>query len=441
VKKPNLNKHWFEMLTATTGVFLLAISLLTEVARLGAATGWGQKQRDLAIWGGSLLLVAGAMLSARRLGWVTRITASEEAHTTASAVDKPLYKQLPREVIARSSVRSVLVSVIGTVFVVLVVNLAARWYLDHYAVNPSVKTVSQKWEILQNMSAPVEWLILGDSSCNQGVVPEKIESMLGGTAINLCTISPMTLLNDALMLDKYLDKFGPPKNVLIVHSYVILGEELKPLIVAKVPLPWGVSDQYRFSPELLSILEQLEISLARYFPLYFENRELRSILLDGFVSPSSLLRSEYHVDLTAKGYMPMFEPRPVDLTGILESLQKEDFLVTNISYVAIEHILALADQHGINVYITHGPMYEELYENRLFQERWAKIRAWWSDIDRRSDQVTYIGSVLTFPLNQMQGEVEHVIHSAAEMYTEKLALEIMRIQHAASSRPVRHQGE
>jgi hypothetical protein len=107
---------------------------------------------------------------------------------------RPPYRQLTREIMAPSSVHSVLISVLGTFFVVLVVNLAAIGYLNHYTTNRGYWLVRQKWDILQGLEAPVEWLILGDSSGNQGLVPERLREKLGGAAINVCTVGNLTLL-------------------------------------------------------------------------------------------------------------------------------------------------------------------------------------------------------------------------------------------------------
>jgi hypothetical protein len=422
VNKLTPNKYWFAMLAVMSGAVILAIAFLIDAIKLGKKAIFGVKQIVSYVLGSGMILAAGALLIARQRNWVSKITLFKAIRISAGTT----------EVVAPSSVRSVLISVSGTVILVLVFNFAALWYLDRCSINPSAKTVSQKWEILQNMQAPVEWLVLGDSSCNQGVVPETLESYLGGTTINLCTIAPMTMLNDALMLDAYIEKFGPPLNVLIVHTFDILSVELNYLIFAKVPIPWGISKKYRFSPELISIEDQVKVSLVRHFPLYFDNRSIKESIYNFLRFPSSLFREEYRVHLTQKGYMPIFEPWlkgvEAELKIELERLNQADFLVTDISRVAVDRIITLAEQYSINVYIANSPVYEAFYENPLFQNYFAKIQEWWRDVDKQSDYITYIPSVITFPLNQMQ-ELFHVIHSAAEIYTEKIALKIITVLH------------
>ena len=439
MKKPDLNKHWLEILMVLSGALMLAVSFFADAVGLGDAGGFGLKQVVLAALGSGMLVVAGVLLRARRRGWTPTVAFLEAAQGPVTIAEGKMrfYKQLSREVSTPSSTRSVLISVVGTIFVVLAANLAALWYLDHYSTNRGPELVEQKWKILQNMQTPVDWLVLGDSTGNQAVVPETLESRLGGTAVNLCTIVPMTTLDDAMMLDVYIDKFGPPNNVLIVHSYDILPVELSPLIFAKIPLPWGISPRYRFSPALIGVKEQVQISVARHFPLYFENRTLKSIISDGIKSPDTLFASEFHLDLTSQGYMPMMEARPQDVeedTKLhIEGIMESAFVVSDINRVAIDHIITLADHYAINVYITTGPLYESFYENRVFQDFFSEIQGWWSEVANRSERVHYLASISTFSRDQMQ-EVDHATHAAAEMYTEEICSEVVRVQQIRIAR-------
>ncbi|HEX9926601.1 MAG TPA: hypothetical protein VGD99_28400 [Anaerolineae bacterium] len=432
MKKLNFNKYWVEIVIAGTGILMLAVAFLSDLIGVGGASGFGLKQLVLVVVGSGLIVSAGVVLKARQVGWLPKFTLLEEAESDVHPADTVPYKQLTREILIVANARSVLTSVLGTMLLVLAVNFAAMWYIDHYISNTGLELVEQKWKILQNMEAPVDWLVLGDSTGNQGVVPEILENELGGTALNLCTIVPMTTLDDALMLDVYIDKFGPPRNLVIVHSYDALSTPMSPLTFAKVPLPWGVSSRYRFSPALISISQQIQIAVARHFPVYFENGTLKTIIFDGLKSPETLFVSrKAHLGLTSKGYMPRYEPRPEDVEddkeGHLEGIQSEEFFVTDVNIVAVDHIAALAEQHGINVYIVTGPLYEDLYKDEVFQERFAQIQAWWSEAAGRSEYVHYVTSVSTFPSDEME-EVDHATHLAAEQYTENVSSEIMKLQ-------------
>jgi hypothetical protein len=432
VKKVNFSKHWLEIGMAGMGILMVAVAVLSDLVGAGGASGFGFKQLVLVIVGSGLIVLAGVVLKARQVGLLPTFTLLDEAESDVHPADTAPYKQLTREILIASNVRSVLTSVLGTIVLVLAVNFAAMWYIDRYISNTGLELVEQKWKILQNMEAPVDWLVLGDSTGNQGVVPEILENELGGTALNLCTIVPMTTLDDALMLDVYIDKFGPPKNILIVHSYDAVSTEMSPFIFARVPLPWGVSSRYRFSPALISISQQIQIAVARHFPVYFENGTLKNVIFDGLKSPETLFVSrKVNLGLTSKGYMPRYEPRPEDVEddkeGHLEGIQSEEFFVTEVNIVAVDHITALAEQHGINVYIVTGPLYEDLYEDRIFQEYFAKVQAWWSEAAGRSEYVHYVTSVSTFPSDEME-EVDHATHLAAEQYTENVSSEIMKLQ-------------
>ena len=78
-------------------------------------------------------------------------------------------------------------------------------------------------------------LILGDSSAAQGVDPEFWTNASGESAINLATIGDATVVNDAWMLETYLERFGRPNKVVIVHAYDIWHRELKQNVVVQIP--------------------------------------------------------------------------------------------------------------------------------------------------------------------------------------------------------------
>jgi hypothetical protein len=53
----------------------------------------------------------------------------------------------------------------------------------------------------KTVDEPVDWLILGDSSVNQGVIPSIFEDEFGERAINLGTNGIMITLDDLWMIE------------------------------------------------------------------------------------------------------------------------------------------------------------------------------------------------------------------------------------------------
>jgi len=338
---------------------------------------------------------------------------------------RPSYRQLTREVMALSSVHSVLISVLGMFFVVLVVNLVAIGYLNHYTTNRGYWLVRRKWDILQGLDAPVEWLILGDSSGNQGLVPERLREKLGGTAINVCTVGNLTLLEDVWMLETYIGRLGPPQNVLIVHAYDVWPREIGLAFVAKIPFPWRF---FSSLPASVGLKERAEILLLRYVPLYSENVTLSKTILAGVRSPGSLFKDCFR--LQSSGYMKSSKSLPewveYDAWVHIKFITENDFVLSDVNRSAMDRLIALADRYGINVYVANGPLYKGLCESEQFGRYFAQVRKELERFADSSEHIHYLPTVATFPADQMQ-EADHVIYPAAEIYTDQVVQEIMQV--------------
>lgn len=346
----------------------------------------------------------------------------------ARGTDERLYMQLPREIAVRSSGRVVLLNVLVPLVVFLVTNVALLWYLDRYTVNRGYWLLERKWQILRTMKGPVEWLIVGDSSGNQGIVPSVLQDELGETAVNLCTIGGTAALDDVWMIEEYIARFGAPENVLVVHSYDAWHRDIQPILLAKIPLPWGYWSAYEPAPDL-SVEDQFNIFLGRYVPLYAENMTIGSIMMLAIQSPDSLFESPFHLE--PDGYMPVTEadPRYVerDVEEHFDLVRENSFVLAEINRTSLEQIIVLADRHHIDVFIANGPIYEGLSEDEDFQEYFSEVQKELNGFAVRSEHVHYLPALAAFSSSQMQN-VDHVIHSAAEKYTETLAVEIAKVR-------------
>src|SRR5262245_5791244 len=144
---------------------------------------------------------------------------------------------LPEELQIACTWRSVAWSIVGAIAVVAILNVAAMGILGAWSTNIGYRLVQEKWDLLMRQRSPVEWLVLGDSSCNQGVVPAVLDEELRTTSLNLCTIGDMMLVGDAWMLRSYLQRVGVPRHVVMVHVYDIWGRgSMRGELLAKVPL-------------------------------------------------------------------------------------------------------------------------------------------------------------------------------------------------------------
>ncbi|MBZ0305522.1 MAG: hypothetical protein K8I82_05590, partial [Anaerolineae bacterium] len=124
-----------------------------------------------------------------------------------------LYPQHTVEVIQHTSRRQIVITVGMALATVFIAN-----FLTYYVPMDRTETVVyQKWGLIQDLDAPVDWLIVGDSSANHGVIPAIITQELGGEALNVATFGDWLFVDDAWMIETHIRQVGAPKNIIIVH--------------------------------------------------------------------------------------------------------------------------------------------------------------------------------------------------------------------------------
>ncbi len=350
------------------------------------------------------------------------------AHSLEKNLKRPgnirFYRQLTPEVVGTSRGHSPLIDILGVIFLVFLMNWAALWYVDRFPQNRAYWLIKEKWRLLHTLKASVEWVVLGDSSGNQGVIPEQLTARLGGRSINLCTIGPMGLLNDAWMLETCIKKYGPPKNVIIVHAYDVWHRKKpKPILISRIPLPWGFWDMMHPGPEL-DVHDKMDMFLSRYFPLYVEHSALRKVMRN----PRNLFKNDFV--LTASGYMPCEKSNPqkvrADTKSHLKFVAENKAAISRMNQEALSRIITLAESHGIRVFFVNSPLYEGLFMEKGIQKYLADLQTILKKYTDDKRYVYYLGDVATFPSGQMES-VDHVTDSAAKMYTMAIADKVTKI--------------
>jgi hypothetical protein len=343
---------------------------------------------------------------------------------TFSILMSSKHKYLPEEIIKPATLRSILGCVFGTSLILVLANFAAKSYLKIFPQNEGYWLVDRKWEMLNNLEKPVDWLILGDSSCNQGVVTNVWQEKLQASAINLCTFGDTLALNDALMLAKYIEKYGAPKNILLVHVYDIWNRNINWNVTAQIPI--SLLDFKRLQPHLSPNLEESKtVFVDRYLPLYSQNESLKNILKN----PKKVGKANIG-NLQEGGFMSENQTNPgeveADYKRHINYVKKEKFHLSSANQESLKSIVTLAEKHNFNVYLTNSPIYQGLNENKDFLAYYQQVKKTFQEFDKRSDKVHYIQEPITFPKEQMQN-ADHLVESSAKVYTKKLAEKIKEI--------------
>lgn len=331
--------------------------------------------------------------------------------------------RLPQELFQAVTPARILISIIYALLLVCFTNAVALWYLNHYPRNTGYLRVTQKWKLLLDLKQPVDWLILGDSSCGQGIDPSLIEQTLGVKALNLCTTGDAGVINNAWMLSEYVKKYGAPRQVLLVHVYDIWHRDILWGLVSQVPLPWGFWNQ--FDPSVKpGVQGSLDIFLDRHVPLYSKNLSLQ----DALAKPDTLFQTR---DPLTQSNRPDFfftlvaNPENViaQRADHVKFTQNNKSQLSQVNRVALQQMIDLANQYQFPIVIVNSPIDAKLYQNRSFQIYYNQLQQSMQAFVAQSRWVHYIPEPVTFNENEMTNS-DHIIYSAAQAYTKTIIKQV-----------------
>lgn len=324
--------------------------------------------------------------------------------------------ELPRA----STARRAALFVVGIVVCFLIVNAAARWYLQHNGTNFGYRIVHAKWTLVEELDAPAEWLVLGDSAGTHGVMPAVLAEELGGPAVNLATLANLLVAEDAWMLQRYIENVGPPKNVLVMHAYDVWHRGYKSALIGKIPLAWGFWERYQ-PPLDIAAEHQRKIFLSRYLPLYAERDTLRTHIARRGEPPKW-----WRFEMSPDGFIPAFDHWPTSFAKDIQRVRRflgrtPRFKVSPPNRAGLEALGKLAGEHGFDVYLVNGPMHRETARRDDFQryqrQKQARLRA----IAAPYPRLHVVDHLETFSARQMETCVDHVIPSVAPRFTRATA--------------------
>ncbi len=327
-----------------------------------------------------------------------------------------------------SSSQEVVLNLLGTLAFFIVLSILANGFLNYLITKRSFFLASYKWNLLTNLKQPVDWLVLGDSSCNQGVIPEVLSQELDGTAVNLCIFGPLLVFNDAWMLEQHIQQVGPPKNVVIIHVYDLwerdIGDETFAHL-SRIPLPPETLQS--FTPSLeLNLGHKLQWFSFRNLHLYTSSETIADFLRD----PINTFKGGREFAVTPSGFMPKYTPNPLDVkedvADHLNDIEGKKFTISEINQRSLQAIHDLAETYEFDVYFMSSPLNEDLYENPKFRRYVRQIKRGLEDFIGSSDRLHVVmDKPITFDINQMEN-TDHIIESAAQIYTRKIAAQIAR---------------
>jgi hypothetical protein len=261
-------------------------------------------------------------------------------------------------------------------------------------------------------------------------MPSVLTEQLGGRGVNLCTVGNMVAVNDVWMLEKYIERFGPPRHVVIVHVYDMWKRPLERALVAKIPLAWGFWNRLD-PPVTFGSREQISMFTDRYVPLYSQNVTLTEMIRHPRVQPIGPIRMEADGFMAASLQRPDAVARDYD-QHVIDS-QNEAPRMTSQNREALQRIAALADFRGFDVYLANSPLYDRLYQHDGFASYYDRVVSLVDDVIRTSPRMHLVlRTPYTVPIEQLQG-VDHVTEAAAGPYSRALARAIAAVRPAPAA--------
>lgn len=292
-------------------------------------------------------------------------------------------------------------------------------WLGAHSTNRAYVIIMEKWRMLLDMKQPVDCLILGDSSGNQGVDPQRLKTATGMSAVNLCTVGDMQVLNDVWMLQHYLAHVGTPRVVILVHTYDGWPFEMAPQLLAKTPL--SVSEILRFRPKApFGVRGALRFFFLRYFPLYSDNLTLSSQIKHPWKTFEQFHQAWTRTDGFTVLHEANIEEVRADAADHQAFVRKHPAVVSEENTRVLKLLRELADEHHFDVFVVNSPIYEGLYKDEVFQAFYRQLTI---RITRVLNGDRWIHNLLpdpkTFPADQMEN-ADHVTYAAAQIYTDWL---------------------
>lgn len=315
----------------------------------------------------------------------------------------------------------------SVVVVVVALNLGFAWTRENRPLNRGDWLIREKWAriLAAERGRPVETLIVGDSSGNQGADPAVLAAELGGSALNLCTIGTLGAVDDAWMVAEYLERAGVPRRVVVVHSFEVWPRVLGDKLLARMQeIPLEGAFWKRLEPRVEPPLAQRSRAwLARLLPLYGHNLSAARLIAD----PLEAFEGG-ELELTEAGFLHVpldyAEPEAVARRAAALGNETEPFSISKLNRAALERMRALAEEHGFELHLATSPVHEGVLAGAAGARYLADLQSAFEELAGTSERVHLVlTEPVTFPSADME-KIDHVVGAAAGTYSRALARSI-----------------
>jgi hypothetical protein len=315
-----------------------------------------------------------------------------------------------------------------TITLLLVVNIAGIFLFSRYSFNDTYWLLQTKWRAMLHSPA-LDWLILGDSTCNQGVDADMF-SRTFGRCYNFGTFNGALIKTESDMLRVYIQRHGPPKGVLMVNDYNIWFRKALATVLANSPVPVRQFSGYWVDGQSRARF------LGRYaadllFPLSSQTLSYRGLC----TQPDALF--DPRRPLSSLGTEMQVADRP----DLIPKEMKEHhdyaahnkFFATRVNAKAMHEILELADHYNFDVYFSMPPLYDSLLADSSVKVLYDQSLQYVESFEKVSPHFHFLKPFpILEPAERMIG-VHHTTRAASLDFTRLLIHRIQALREAQTT--------
>lgn len=334
-------------------------------------------------------------------------------------------QRLPDEIVHPVRAGKIVLVLLGALAIAGAVNFALLAWLESREPSILFRVVKNKWELVDKMEKPVECVVTGDSSGLCGVIPGVFEDLTNHSCVNLSTTGSMAALDDAWLLERYVERFGPPGYVVIVHVHGAWPIDIRKETMLQIPMAHGFWEELK-PPVEFTPVDEFKLFLDRYAPLYARKNEISTTLKFPWKKPPS------NGPLAKVGYYRIDKPKPSFVRKAakeaVDTLKDKTFEISEANLAALERIKTLAGRGGFRIYIANAPIYKGLLGAEEFKDYYEQVQKRLVEIAEESADVFFVNrDAMAFEADEMENTM-HLIYPAAIEYTKKLANEIKELE-------------
>jgi hypothetical protein len=332
-------------------------------------------------------------------------------------------------------ITNIVITIMTMLLVVVSMGLLSYWYLqlqpDTTVIDGGIVRAIEEWHGIEELSEPVDTIIMGDSVALYNFSPGPFADRLGGRVLKLGNNAASSFLMDAWMLNAYIDRFGPPRNVIIVRSTVAYSYSHSLEYMQMMPLSWGFWNDYGVSPDWKKG-ELLNLWINKYLVLYSDI----DILRDRISHPQSLF------DHTVKSVQPTNEyvsgdsrqPETLDADNLEPDFLFFPFSPCKDTDNALKNMSELARSKHFQLYFCLQPEWDEVFYDGM---RDNQIQTQLDYLNGFTDsRYVHIANLnpQVFGKSQFQNP-QHLRPETDKLYTEAYTEAIAEIQNKLTGEP------